>query len=204
MQEALPFQLRSISARLRGYNFTGHGRDGENRGEHCAIFYDQNTLSLKNSITQWYGKAPGQPTILPGAKKHRIFTKATLELVNKQQIDIYNTHLDEKQNDLREISFQQLVSTINPNTPTIILGDFNARRNNKIFSDVNKFGLRFAHDKNIGGTSHGFSRTDAKEAIDHVLISDHFSVVSAQVIRKRKYFMLPSDHWPVTAELMLK
>lgn len=98
----------------------------------------------------------------------------------------------------------QILQRINPAIPTILMGDFNAQRTNKIFSDIEKFGLRFAHGENCGGTTNSFSKKTREHPIDHILVSEHFEVEFAEVIKRRLFRMLPSDHWPIVAKLKLK
>jgi len=204
LQEALGFQISRIDKALETYDYFGVGRDGEDDGEHCPIFVDSSKLKVLSSETKWFGATPDVPSKISGSKMNRIYTRARVELQNNEVISMFNTHFDEKSNERRKVSMDQLLQQVDQSIPTILLGDFNAYRSNQIFKEIESFGLRFAHDQNCGGTTNGFSRTTKENPIDHILVSNHFDVVSAEVIRKRVFGMLPSDHWPVSATLRLK
>ncbi|HMS24502.1 MAG TPA: endonuclease/exonuclease/phosphatase family protein [Acidimicrobiia bacterium] len=204
LQEAHLFQIKKVLRRLVGYEYVGDGRDGGYQGEHCPVLFDTSRWNIRDTSTHWYGRTPDNVSLLPGAIFPRIVTRAQLVSPSGQHVDLFNTHLDHKDNELRQQSMDQLLTMVDPDIPTIVMGDFNAHRDNAVFSQIESKGLRFAHSADCGGTDfYHYSLPGPDKAIDHILISDHFDVVSAHVVRERVWHMLPSDHWPVTAELRL-
>lgn len=65
--------------------------------------------------------------------------------------------------------------------------------------------LDVAHQVNLPradeGSFHGYGSVDPPTPIDWILVSPHFTVVSADVDRYREQDRFPSDHYPVTAVL---
>ncbi len=205
LQEAHLFQIKKILRRVKRYEYVGNGRDGEEQGEHCPVLFDTSRWKIQDLDTQWFGSTPNIVSTLTGAQFPRIVTHARLLSPSGQCVDVFNTHLDHKDNKLRQQSMDQLLTMIDSDIPTVITGDFNAHRDNLVFSQIEDKGLRFAHSPDCGGTDfYHYSLPGPNKAIDHILVSDHFDVVSAHVVRKRIWHMLPSDHWPVTAELRLR
>jgi endonuclease/exonuclease/phosphatase family metal-dependent hydrolase len=85
-----------------------------------------------------------------------------------------------------------------------VLGDLNAGPGGDVVAPLLAVGLRDALEGVPGGTAHGFTgRTDGRR-IDHVLVSRHWDVVAASIEHPRPGGRLPSDHWPVVADLRLR
>ena len=49
IQEGLPQQVNYLNENLSEYSYIGEGRDGENNGEHSAIFYNKNLFEVLSS-----------------------------------------------------------------------------------------------------------------------------------------------------------
>ena len=49
LQEVSPGQLRDLKRRLLEYEFFGHGRKSNLKGEHCPILFDQKILEFVRS-----------------------------------------------------------------------------------------------------------------------------------------------------------
>ena len=116
--------------------------------------------------------------------------------------DVINTHLDERHTQNRERSVQQVLGWLPPDRPTILLGDLNATCDDPIFSALREHGLEAVEPRTAVGTAHGFTGTASGGRIDHILVSRHWSVRSAEVI-ETDVRPLPSDHWPLVATLRL-
>jgi endonuclease/exonuclease/phosphatase (EEP) superfamily protein YafD len=94
------------------------------------------------------------------------------------------------------------LSALDPATPTVVLGDFNASRDHQAFRRL--LGDRLRDAPEVAGS--GFVRTwspryqvPALMQLDHILINRQFGVASTAVVR------LPqSDHRGLVADLMLR
>ncbi|MFN8016341.1 MAG: endonuclease/exonuclease/phosphatase family protein [Acidimicrobiia bacterium] len=203
LQEAHKFQLKWLLKKLAKYSYVGNGRDGGSKGEHCPILFDNEKFRIISSETKWYGDTPDQVSKLTDASFPRIYTKLVVNISNDTTVEIFNTHLDEKSEERRLRSIKQLAQNINPDMPTIVLGDFNSTRLRNVLDEITSCGLSYALDEKCGGTTNRFSKTTAENAIDHIFVSKHFKVLASSVVRKKFFFLLPSDHWPIIAKLKL-
>ena len=209
LQEAWRCQLRSLGRRLPGYGVEGEGRDGGNRGEHCPVLFRSERFGLVDRWTRWYGDEPGGR--LPEASHPRIATLARLvELADGTavrggtEVDVVCTHLDERQQANRERSATELVSWLDGDRPTVIVGDLNAAPDNAVLATLAQAGYQPALPDGAGGTAHRFTgRTDGPQ-IDHILVSRHFEVTDARVVYDHSRRRPASDHWPVVADLTLR
>ena len=63
IQEGLPNQISYLSKQLDGYSLIGEGREGENNGEYCAIYYKNKKFKLEKGETFWLSETPEIPSI---------------------------------------------------------------------------------------------------------------------------------------------
>ena len=202
LQEVLRFQLSALRTRLPRYGFVGSGRDDGRRGEHSPVLHDTWSLRLLGHTTRWYGDEPHRPgSRVPGAPFPRIATTCRLALLDGTEVHVTSTHLDSKSAERRLAAVEQLLTWLDPEAPQIVLGDLNAGPASAVLARLVAGGLRPALDPDAGGTSHSFTgRTDGRQ-IDHVLVRGDIEVVDARVEHPRPGGRLPSDHWPVVADL---
>jgi endonuclease/exonuclease/phosphatase family metal-dependent hydrolase len=203
LQEAFGFQLRWLARRLPGYDVAGVGRSRRSRGEHCPVLVRSSRARVVEHSTRWFGPTPERPgTRLPGAAFPRIVTTAVLD-VDGTTVHVVNTHLDARSPENRRAALTQVAAAVDPSRPTIVMGDLNAAPTDPELAPLLDAGLRPALGSGAGGTNHDFSgRTDGRR-IDHIFVSDHVRVVHADVVVVRPGGRLPSDHWPVVAQLQL-
>lgn len=206
LQEVYGFQFRWLARRLPGYDAVATGRGTRGTGERCPVFVRRDIVSIAESRTRWYGSTPDRPgTRLRGARFPRIASTCRLELANGMgPLTVTNTHLDSKSAEHRAASVEQLAGWIDPTVPNVVIGDFNAVPGDPVFQPLLALGLREALGPEAGGTNHRFTgRTDGRR-LDHILVSHHFEVERGWVAHDRPHGRLPSDHWPVVADLSLR
>jgi endonuclease/exonuclease/phosphatase family metal-dependent hydrolase len=64
--------------------------------------------------------------------------------------------------------------------------------------------FRVVHpDEAAAGTFHGFKGTGDGEKIDYIFVSQEVTVVGAKIVRTRREGRYPSDHFPVTARVVV-
>lgn len=204
LQEVYRFQERSLLRRLPRYRSLGAGRTDGRRGERNPILYDPDAVTPVTWETRWYGADDGRPgTRLPGARFPRIATLAVLATPSGAAFQVACTHLDARSADRRRRSLEQLAGWLDPALPRVVLGDLNAEPGDHELAPLVAAGLRDALPAGAGGTNHDFSgRLDGRR-IDHVFVSGAVEVAAARVAHPRPGGRLPSDHWPVVAELRL-
>lgn len=206
LQEVFGFQLRSLLRAVPGYRGGGDGRSAQRAGERCPVLARAGRVRVLALTTRWFGDLPDRPgSRLPGAGFPRIATLATLRLDPAgPDITVANAHLDEKSEANRVRSAEQLASWLDPALPAIVLGDFNATPTDAALSVLRQAGLRPALPPGAGGTTHGFTGRTGRRQIDHILVSEHWTVRAAQVFKLAPGGRLPSDHWPIVADLTLR
>ncbi len=204
LQEAFGFQARSLQDHCPGYGFTGAGRSPRRWGERCSVVFRRGDLTLVSSETRWYGADPTKPgTRLPDASFPRIATVVRLRQTGgRPTVTVVNTHLDEHHERNRVAAAGQLLTWLDDG-PTVVVGDLNALPDSPVVATLVAGGLRNAVGDDAPGTNHAFTgRTDGRR-IDHILVSSHWAVAGARVDTTRPGGRLPSDHWPVVADLVL-
>ena len=204
LQEAFGFQARSLQDHCPGYGFTGSGRSPRRWGERCSIAFRRGDLTIVSGETRWYGPTPTKPgTKLPDASFPRIATVVRLRQTGGgPTFTVVNTHLDEHHERNRVAAAEQLLTWLDDG-PTVVVGDLNAVPDSPVVAVLVAEGLTDAVPGDAPGTNHGFTgRTDGRR-IDHILMSRHWTVDDARVHITRPDGRLPSDHWPVTADLVL-
>jgi endonuclease/exonuclease/phosphatase family metal-dependent hydrolase len=170
------------------------------------VLWDRRRVDLIDHRTRWFGAEPHRPgSRLPGARFPRVATWCRLRLVGSGRVlDVVSTHLDAADRANRLTSTEQLASWLDPAVPTVVLGDLNATPDSGVVTALAAAGLRDALVEVEGGTVHGFTgRTDGRR-IDHILVSEHLAVTAAAIDHARRRGRLPSDHWPVVAQLRFR
>ncbi len=219
LQEVLPHQLEELKTDLKNYAFFGVGRDdGVNRGEFSPIAYRKDRYVLVEGGTFWLSATPDTPSKGWDAAFPRIASWARLRGSGfANDILLLNTHWDHAGAAARLESAKLIrgwITARRQNCETVILlGDFNAGEdeasykaliappagelmNSMEISDLPPFGPR--------GTFNGFDLlNDENRAIDHIFVSRDVRVLKHGVITHHREGKLPSDHYPVMADLAL-
>lgn len=131
MQEVLYSQITDIEVILPEYSYVGKGRDdGIKAGEFSPIFYKREKFTLLESQTLWLSQTSNTPSKGWDAAYPRIVTWAKFKAKKgKKVFFVFNTHFDHKGEVARRESAKMLISLVKqiaPNTPAIIMGDFNS------------------------------------------------------------------------------
>jgi endonuclease/exonuclease/phosphatase family metal-dependent hydrolase len=201
LQEVFPFQRQWLAFRLRGYDALGEYREGKRRGEGTPLFVKRATTEHDEGWTRWFGGVRGAR--FPGASFPRIATSALVtDAATGVAVRVTNLHLDERSERNRGLSIDELVGWLDDDVPHVVLGDFNATIGDPLFDVLAQHGLRHALPNGAGGTTHGFTGKTNKRRIDHILVSASIEVRGASVVTSATG-RLPSDHWPVVADLVL-
>ncbi|HVM54984.1 MAG TPA: endonuclease/exonuclease/phosphatase family protein [Acidimicrobiales bacterium] len=190
--------------RLRSYAGVGDGRSGGKRGERCLVLHRTERLEMLAWSTRWFSDAPDRAgTRLPGASFPRVVT--LVELADRRsgrRFGVADVHLDEHRNENRLASVHMLTSWLDPGLPWLVVGDFNAGPTSRVLAVLTDAGFRPALDHGAGGTAHGFTGRADGPRLDHILVSSHWDVLAGAAVRTEAG-RLPSDHWPVVADVRL-
>jgi len=216
VQEARPNQMTDLKATLKDYKTIGIGRDGDDKGEYSAIFYNSKKVKVEQENTFWLSKTPNQISMGWDAAYPRICTYGLFTLLeNNQKIWVFNTHLDHvgKQAQLQgmQLILKKIEALNTDDFPVIVMGDFNVEPNSELITNL-KQNLNDSKDKakivfGSNGTFNGFKFNEpVKRRIDYIMLSksskievEKYGVLSSSIDLK-----YPSDHFPVLVELTIK
>lgn len=188
IQEGFYHQLTDLKAQLPGYAFTGVGRDdGQQGGEHAAIFYDQGKFDLLDHGDFWLSQDPTNPNKGWDAALPRICSWAKLKVKgSKKTFYFFNIHFDHIGVEARKESSKLILSRIKEmakNHSTILTGDFNIDQHNESYLLLNTSGvLEDSFDKAalkyaVTGTFNNFDpNTKTESRIDHIFLTSDFKV----------------------------
>jgi endonuclease/exonuclease/phosphatase family metal-dependent hydrolase len=224
LQEALRFQLDEIAKTLPQYDEIGVGRDdGVRAGEYAAILYDRRRLTPLDQGWFWLSDTPEVPGSMTWGNHHpRIVTWARFtDRVREKSFYVFNTHWDHESQLARErgasLLMQRIKARAATGDPVLLLGDFNVGLNNPAFQTLleplgeapeaeafaDTFRTRYPAATDRIGTFHEFRGHRDGDKIDAVLASRAWQVLDADIVHVSQGGRYPSDHFPVTATLVL-
>lgn len=204
LQEVHRGQSTYLLRRLHSYAGVGAGRTDGDRGERCLVLHRTERLEMLRWSTRWFSDAPDHAgSRLPGASFPRVAT--LVKLADRHSglgFGVADVHLDEHHEENRLASVHMLTSWLDPGLPWIVVGDFNAGPTSPVLAVLADAGFRPALDHDAGGTAHRFTGRVDGPRLDHILVSSHWDVLASAVVRTETG-RLPSDHWPVVADVRL-
>ncbi|MEE9433762.1 MAG: endonuclease/exonuclease/phosphatase family protein [Sphingorhabdus sp.] len=221
LQEVVIHQKRELASDLPGYQVIGKGRDVDGTGESSPIGFRSDLFALHDSGVFWLSATPDIPSKGWDAAYPRIVTWARLTANGGlTHILVINTHWDHIGIEARNNSGLQLQRWISDyakaDDHVILLGDFNAEIGSEAMQNLlapAEVSVRLvdsraaSRTKSFGpvGTFNDFKLKPEKlRSIDHILASNNISVRRHAVIAQNIDGRLPSDHYPVLADLAFK
>lgn len=221
-QEGLLPMLEDLDAQLPEYGRVGTGREGHTEGEHCAIFYRKDALSVKKTGQFWLSEQPDVPASKSwDSSLPRICTWARFEWKDTpgSELLFYNTHLDHVGQTAREkgavLIWQSLQKHVaRTSLPAILTGDFNSYPDNAVVRffrgetsiDGQTARLTDAYSllPEVGRTAHSFQGgIEGQPPIDYIFVTPDVDLVSVTVDRSQIDGGYPSDHYPVVAQIRI-
>ena len=213
-QEATLSQLLFLEKSLKGYDWIGLGREGGQKGEHTAIFYEKSYLTLQNNDTFWLSRTPEKAGSKSwGATWPRIVTWACFNLENLTgPLYVFNTHFSNDSQEARKKSAKLLRDYVNRITQekdhVFIAGDFNTVPDKEAWKVLtggkfNDAWLSAESRSGPGFTFHGFDGLDASEEnqkrIDWIIYRSPIlkTPKKVEITPFEKGNRHPSDHFPV-------
>ncbi|HEV8080267.1 MAG TPA: endonuclease/exonuclease/phosphatase family protein [Chitinophagaceae bacterium] len=213
-QEAYKNQLEDIANTLTQYSYYGVGRnDGKDKGERSAIFYKKNDFNLLNNGDFWLSETPDKPGKGWDATCcNRICSWVYLQhKKSKKKFYVFNAHYDHQGVEARRESSKlilQKIEAIAGNDAVIFTGDLNGSQSSEPYITIINSGklkdtyneVQYPYANNA--SFNGFGKTkNTKDIIDHIFITNHFTVSKWGVLSDTYYGKFPSDHFPVLAEV---
>ena len=216
-QEGLPHQINYIDNELKKYSFIGQGREGGNKGEYSAVFYNTDKFKVLKHQTFWLSKTPDKVSKGWDAAYIRICTYGLfVELKTNKKFWIFNSHLDNESEKARNKGMALILNKINEvntkNYPVILTGDFNDTPESKLIIKL-KNKMNDTREVSITtpfgtyGTFNGFKFCEPiTTRIDYIFISksQKINVLKYGVLTDSKNLKYPSDHFPVYVKLQFE
>jgi len=230
-QEVLAEQADYLKEQLPGYTFLGGGRDdGKLKGEFSPIMFRTDRFEMVESGQRWLSPTPdvvgskGWDAQLP-----RVLTWARLKDKKAGVSFLYiNTHWDHVGKEARPESAKLMRRMLDerraadPDLALIITGDFNSTEVTPAYQVLTTGAVAGAttapaaawrlfdsyrearpERKPDEQSAHGFKGTRTGMRIDWILHTAHWKATAAEIVYTNKDGRYPSDHYPVTADLVL-
>lgn len=212
-QEGFKHQLDGILETGK-YAYVGKGRDdGEDAGEHSAIFYNKARFVVLEKGDFWYSETPDVPGKGWDAECcNRICSWAKFkDKESGKEFYFFNSHFDHQGKVARRESSKLLLTKIKAivgNHTFFCTGDFNATPDAEPIQILVNDGLlidsKTVSEEPPYGTSGTFTsfKFDAPmdKRIDYIFISKDVKVKKYGVLTDSQYGRFPSDHFPVMIE----
>ncbi|MFZ4507041.1 MAG: endonuclease/exonuclease/phosphatase family protein [Fimbriimonas sp.] len=206
VQEALADQVTSLRQLLPEHEVVGVGRDdGIEGGEFSCLFIRRNRFGVREGGTRWISDNPELPgSKAKGANLPRVFSWAILTTQQSQSVLVMNAHWDHQSAEARLLGATQMREFAKKRgLPTIMMGDFNCEWTSDPLKTMQ--GYSFARPSNGPYVTYNAFEADADQGdmIDHILYDDHWKLQSVLIDRTTNNGRVPSDHFPLIANLTL-
>lgn len=209
-QELTPPQASYLASHLQGFRWFGQGRRGGEGDEHMGVFYDASALVLVESGDFWLSDTPEVPgSISWGHPYPRMVTWGLFERrADGRRFYLFNTHLPYRAEDepARVRGAKLLLSrlaSLPHDIPVVLTGDFNTEPGGDTWRTL----TATLHDargeatqvKGPRLTFHDFTGK-GQQQLDWILLRG-FTATDFATLDARPNGVLPSDHFPVMADL---
>jgi endonuclease/exonuclease/phosphatase family metal-dependent hydrolase len=205
LQEVRPGQLRALRRAFSTWTLAGDGRDADGGGEHATVLVAPETWMLESSDTRWLSGTPDRAGSIGWDAGHpRVVTLVRLRR-GDSVLGVANTHFDHRGPESRRESAALLAGWLEVETdrPWVITGDLNAVPSSPALRVLHDAGWVDTLPVDAGGTEHAFTGAHDRTRIDYVLTGPGVRCTSAWIGHERPRGRLPSDHWPVIADLVV-
>lgn len=210
-QEALRGQLDDLTDALPEYQGVGKAREVGPTAEYVPVFFDRHRFDLDEYGDFWLSPTPeaegsrGWDTDVP---RHCTWTKLNLRGA-ETRFAVFNTHLD-RWGALARLEAARLIVTrvgVAPELPSVVLGDMNAEEDSEPVQALLDAGLKDSFreiypDVTDVQTVHHYTDLSGTEKLDYIMCDGRWKVLQAAIVREPAVGRLPSDHFPVVAELL--
>lgn len=200
-QEVFENQRRDLIAMLPGYSWHGRGREPNESGEGCYVFWNSRRLQAVAQETFFLAPDPQQAGLAWDAACPRICNRVVLKSEEFPAFQLYNVHLDHIGKVARQKSAELVRARMaHSDEPAILLGDFNQQGLFEKLPSLQGLQDAFrAHGADTSGTFHGFKGLPQSSPIDYILITARFTVDFCQLLTDHWDDCYPSDHFGLLA-----
>lgn len=221
-QEVLADQYDALVARLPEYRFGGVARDdGKRGGEWSCVAYRKDRFTEVTDGNFWLSETP---TVIGSKSWDAALTRLCSwvrlrDTETGREYVFANTHFDHKGVVARQESSRLLsrqLSEIAKGVPAILVGDLNITEDNPAYAVlvrpdapgairwIDSYRTVYPTRSPDESSFHAFKGGATGSRIDFIFHTSHFRATAAAVDRTEENGRFPSDHYPVTAVLVLK
>ncbi|MBO4671682.1 MAG: endonuclease/exonuclease/phosphatase family protein [Bacteroidales bacterium] len=217
LQEAVTDQIVYIASNIEGYTYYGLGRDNGKAvpgasGEIMAIFWKKSELENLSRGTFWLSETPDQVSLGWDAACRRTATWGIfLHKASGRQFLFVNTHLDHKGATARKEGLKLIVKKIqelNPDKlPVVLTGDFNVQPDDECIAELRSTMKDARVEAPVTDQFNTYNAwtENGKKIIDFIWFSGFDGILYYHTLRDPYGGVkLISDHYPITAGLVLK
>ncbi|WP_437919157.1 endonuclease/exonuclease/phosphatase family protein [Sphingobacterium sp. LRF_L2] len=214
IQEGFHVQVQDMKKLMPEFDYVGVGRDdGAKLGEYSAIFFNKKRFKAIKNGTFWLSQvSTEQPNKGWDAVLPRICTWGVFEdLQNGKQFIFMNTHFDHVGVEARRESAKLILRKAKEfakGLPLILTGDFNVDEQDEAYRTLSTSAVvQDAHDMakivyEPNSSYNGWGKSlEPKSRIDHIFITNPFTVEKYGILTDTYMGKFPSDHFPVMSVL---
>jgi endonuclease/exonuclease/phosphatase family metal-dependent hydrolase len=227
VQELKENQLTDLlgSTALAGYAYYGAGRETGTTGDRNGVFYRTSRFTRIDQGDFWLSSTPDVPgTVFPGNGSDNANPRMAswMKLYDNQSKATYfvlSTHwsLDSLARQQGASLIRTQIEQLAGGLPIIAMGDLNATESSteyrRLLGTLNPSGFQltdayrdvFPTPSGQERTFHDWTGNTSGSSIDHIFYSTGsiFDAVAANIVHTSFAGKYPSDHFPVTAKLMV-
>jgi endonuclease/exonuclease/phosphatase family metal-dependent hydrolase len=211
-QEAKWHQLLYLRDRLSDYDFCAPGRVVDETSQYPTLFYLAKAFEVEEAAEFWLSKTPDvhrSKSWDSGFPRMMSYLKLTAK-GSGHPFWVAVTHLDHIGSEARFEQASMLSRWVKEREePVILMGDFNDDPQSRVHQllagperllrDTWQFPKQGKRGET--GTHHGFTGVPKDQRIDWILVSRHFRVLEARIVRDDFDGRYPSDHFPYMVDL---
>jgi len=205
-------QLHYIQRHLSGYSIIASDRVIDEISQYPTLFYCEKAFSVNEKGEFWLSRTPDVHRSKDWDSAYpRMMSYALLEdKETKRELWVIVTHLDNRGSEARKEQAKIICEWISRRSgPIILMGDFNDHPGSTVHQILTspETGLKdtwqvLGRDEDKDSmTYHGFQGIPKKARIDWILLTSHFQVLDAHIIRDHYNGYFPSDHFPYMVEI---
>jgi endonuclease/exonuclease/phosphatase family metal-dependent hydrolase len=214
-QEGMWHQLLYLRDQLPGYSLHAPERVLDATCQYPSLFFDRNSLAPLEGGESWLSKTPqihlskSWDSAFPRMMSHGKFEWKE----GGVPIWVAVTHLDHAGPEARYQQARIIAKWFTDvKGPAILMGDFNDRPGSPAHGVLTAPGTGLSDtwqlldgEEGEGGyTHHGFSGVPRNSRMDWIMVSSHFRVKRAEIVRDHIHGSYPSDHFPYMVDLDLR
>ena len=209
LQEVHYAWMRYIVSQFKDtYDYVGVGKDdGEKKGEFSPVFYNKHKFKLIEKEDFWLSATPDKPSLGWDGAENRTCSYAVLEEKESGNVyAVFNTHLDHIGATAQIEGIKLILSKTEKfkDVPVIITGDFNVTPDSDVYSLMLTNGFEdartIAEKKDNINSFHWYGK--GSKMIDFIFVKNIKSVTEVKTATDNFNGKLPSDHYPVIADII--